>query len=71
MVARQFDKWIDLEAKRRIEGQITSNVSHSARRDVGLVAVDFGSTPTEASIELFDIVDVSGMNSMIVSSARE
>ncbi|MCT4611299.1 MAG: hypothetical protein N4A70_19085 [Pelagimonas sp.] len=66
-----FDKWIDLEAIRRIDGQVFSNVIHFAWLESGLLDVDFGSAPTDAVIELLDLFQTSGVKSVLVSSGKE
>lgn len=66
-----FDKWMDLEGTRHVAGQITSSVIHSSVLEIGLVEVDFGSAPTSASMELFDIFEMNDVKFVSVSSSRE
>lgn len=66
-----FDKWIDLEGTRHVDGNITSGVIHSSRIETGLVEMDFGSAPVTSAVELFDLFEMNGVNTIIVSSSRE
>jgi hypothetical protein len=66
-----FDRWIDLEGTRRVDGQITSNVIHSSRLESGLVEVDFGSAPINAAVELFELFEMNEVKTILVSSGRE
>ena len=66
-----FDRWIDLDGTRRVDGQIISNVIHSTRLENGLVEVDFGSAPASSAIELLDIFEMNEVETVLVSSGRE
>ena len=66
-----FDKWIDLEGTRHVDGQIMGDVIHSSRLENGLVEVDFGSAPTKSAVELFDIFDLNNVKKVFVLSSRE
>ena len=65
-----FDRWIDLEGNRSVEGESHYNIIHSSKLEKGLVEVDFGSAPTDAVIELLDLLSANGVKTVRVSSAQ-
>lgn len=66
-----FDKWIDLEGARHVDRQILSNIIHSSILENGSVDVDFGSAPTDAAIELFDLFEMNEVKTVLVSSGKK
>ncbi|MCT4609373.1 MAG: hypothetical protein N4A70_09210 [Pelagimonas sp.] len=66
-----FDKWIDLEGHRRVEGQLFSGVIHSVSFEEWVIEIDFGSAPTGAAMELFDLLEMNHVASVIAGPGRE
>jgi len=66
-----FDKWIDLNGERSVEGELLSSVIHSATIGDDIVDVDFGSSPVDAVLELFDLFKTNNVMTIQVSSSRE
>lgn len=66
-----FDKWIDLEGSRHVEGEIYSRVIHSVLLEDQSVDVDFGTATTGAAIELLELFKMNGVKTVHVSSGRD
>lgn len=66
-----FDKWIDLEGSRHVEGEIFSRVIHSVILEDTSVHVDLGTATTESAIELFKLFKMNGVKTVRVSSGRD
>lgn len=66
-----FDHWIDLDATRRIEGEVTGKVIHSLGIYDGAIELDFGTAPVQAAIEFLDLLRDSGVKEVRVSSSRQ
>lgn len=65
-----FDKWLDLEGLRKVEGNLLSEVIHNSRLEEGIVEMDFGSAPIDAVVELFGIFELNGVTKVQVRSSR-
>lgn len=66
-----FDHWMDLEATRRVDGDVAGKVIHSLYIYDGVIELDFGIAPVEAALEFLDLLHDSGVTEIQVSSGRE
>ncbi|MYM54777.1 hypothetical protein [Thalassovita mangrovi] len=66
-----FDKWMDLDGKRREEGSPTSNIIHSVSFHEDQMEIDFGTTSTAAFVELVDLFSKNGIEKVRIESTRK
>jgi len=66
-----FDHWIDLDATRRKQDVVISQILHSVIIEPDQIHVDFGTAPVSAVTELLDILHNSGVQNITLRSSRE
>ena len=66
-----FDRWMDIDGEHQPDGEPFSHVIHSATLDGNTIAIDFGTAPIEASLELFDLFSQNGVDTVHVWDSRE
>ncbi len=66
-----FDRWMDIDGEHAPDRQLFSHVIHSATLSGDTIAVDFGTAPAEAALELIDLFRQSGVTTIHVWDNRE
>ena len=67
-----FERWFDVENERREDDEtFPADQLHSAAMKPGSVAVDFGTAPAAALLELVSLLEAQGARSVQIDASRD
>ena len=70
LVAGWFDRWVDPNDARYVEGRLLGEIAHSLMIEQGGASIDFGSAPPQAFWDWLEVVRASGIASVTIGSDR-
>ena len=70
LAAGWFDRWVDPNDARYVEGRIFGEIAHSLTIERNEASIDFGSAPPQAFWDWLEVLRGSGVNHVSISSGR-